>query len=287
MYDSIFDTVNKLSVADFMACEGNDVRILWLSAFCYDTKDSLNFRPHNHTFYEVHFLTEGSLCYRFEDTEVNIPAGSFVLIPPHSIHCIVDHSSDFKKITISFEVKDNTDVSESLSDIIKRVCPTGDDIMDTLSFISRRIDQKSPYLNQIINNRLIETVYLLAASSDRRPPSPITFYDPRLLKAKKFIEDNPHIFLSCDEVAQCCRLSPKQLGRLFQQYENCSLLAFIHGQKVEAAKKMIRETDELFELISEQLGFSSVNYFGKFFTRCTGMTPGEYRRTHSSSAKPE
>ena len=130
----------------------------------------------------------------------------------------------------------------------------------------------------MIKNRLCEIIYTVAESSAVRNAVPTSPYDTRMIKAKKYIEDNPQIFMTCEEVASYCNLSVKQLGRLFLQYENVSLLAFIHGQKIEEAKRMIKESDELFESISEKLGFSSVNYFGKFFTKHTGVTPGDYRR---------
>lgn len=285
MHDSSIEAINKLNISMTVdtPTTHSPLRILWLSAFCYENKDSLNFRPHNHTFFEVHFVTQGNICYRFDDSEADVSAGNFVLIPPLCIHCIVGQSADFEKITISFEADESTDVFASLNDMTKHTCETGEDIGTSLDFIARRAKQKTAYSDSIVKSRLEEIIYLIASASAHRPlVLTETVYDPRLLKAKKFIEDNPHIFLSCDEVAQYSRLSPKQLGRLFRQYENCSLLDFIHGQKIEAAKKMIRETDELFETISERLGFSSVNYFGKFFIRCTGMTPGEYRRIQCS-----
>ncbi|MBQ8408624.1 MAG: helix-turn-helix domain-containing protein [Clostridia bacterium] len=282
MQESDINTINKLNIPITGGTDSPDTpNVLWLSSFCSENKDSLNFRPHNHTFFEVHFGTQGSICYRFDDVEVTVDEGSYVLIPPHCIHCITSHTEDFQKVTLSFEVTPESDLYYSLMAMTKRACPTGPDLGTSLDFIIRRATVRTPYMESIIKCRIAEAVYLIAASSAYRPASMagIVIYDPRVLKAKKFIEDNPQIFLTCDEVAQHCRLSPKQLGRLFYQYESCSLLAFIHGQKIESAKKLIRESGELFEIISERLGFSSVNYFGKFFARCTGMTPGEYRKS--------
>ena len=46
---------------------------------------------------------------------------------------------------------------------------------------------------------------------------------------------------------------------------------------------MIVDTDELFDTISQRLGFSSVNYFGKFFMKHTGITPGDFRKKFDNS----
>jgi AraC-like DNA-binding protein len=158
-----------------------------------------------------------------------------------------------------------------------------DDAKCSLDFILRRSKNKTLCSELLIKNRLCEIIYTVAETAAVKIPPSTAAYDTRIIKAKKYIEDNPHIFLTCDEVARYCNLSAKQLGRLFLQYENVSLLAFIHGQKIEDAKKLIRETDELFETISEKLGFSSVNYFGKFFTKHTGITPGDFRKIIDTS----
>jgi AraC-like DNA-binding protein len=78
-------------------------------------------------------------------------------------------------------------------------------------------------------------------------------------------------------------LSPKQLGRLFEKYEGKTVLEFIHEQKINSAKQLLLESDELQETISKKLGFSSVHYFNKFFISHTGMTPSKYRKMASSA----
>ena len=283
MQDLILEAFNRMNIpiSDGTYEDSAALRVLWLSAFCSKNKDSLNFRPHNHTFFEVHFITQGHIVYRFDDCEISIDEGKFLLIPPHSIHSISENSDDFRKMTLSFEVAEDSDLFGSLINLARHAHEIGEDIETSLDYILRRYNSKQPYADSILRSRVVEIIYLMASVSTYRPSnhSPGSYYDTRLLKAKKFIEDNPQIFLTCEEVAQCCRLSTKQLGRLFLQYEGCSLFSFIHGQKIEAAKKMIRESDDLLESISESLGFSSVNYFGKFFFRCTGLTPGEYRRS--------
>ena len=64
-----------------------------------------------------------------------------------------------------------------------------------------------------------------------------TFFDKRVIKAKMLIEDNTDIFFTCEELSGYCRISAKQLGRLFKKYEGIGLLEYIHRQKTEAAKE--------------------------------------------------
>ena len=275
MKNAGIEAINKVSISkdDLFGCYP---RILWVNAASSETKYTLNLKPHNHTFFELHVIAAGSIVYRFNDTEITVSGGQLMFIPPHVIHCIPYASADFQKMTVAFEVEG--ELFEALASKGRCAIDMNEDSLESFNFIIRRAAVKTLCSELMIKNRLRELVYAVAETAVAKSLSAPSPYDTRIVKAKKYIEDNPHIFFSCDEVARYCNLSPKQLGRLFLQYEGVSLLAFIHGQKIENAKAMILDTDELFETISEKLGFSSVNYFGKFFTKHTGYTPGDYRR---------
>ena len=276
MKNAGIDAINKITLPEQDIFAGSP-RILWVNAACSENKFTLNLKPHNHAFFEMHVIISGSIVYRFNDRDVTVSGGQLMFIPPHVIHCIPYQSDDFEKMTVAFEA--DGELNSILYSKRKRAIDASEDAKDCLDFILRRAKNKTLCSEMLIKNRLCEIIYTVAETAAIKPMSPAVSYDTRIIKAKKYIEDNSHIFLSCDEVARYCNLSAKQLGRLFIQYEGVSLLAFIHGQKIEDAKKMIRETDELFETISEKLGFSSVNYFGKFFTKHMGVTPGDYRKS--------
>ncbi len=281
MKNNAVDALNKVIIpADLIF--GSSPNVLWINAACNENKYTLNLKPHNHAFFELHFVISGSIVYRFSDGDIRIGENSLILISPHTIHCIPEESEDFKKITVAFEVDDG-ELRNILQNKNKSVITMDDEMIESLNFIIRKAKNKSVCAETMIKTRLCEIIYAIAESIGAKPALPADAYDTRLIKAKKFIEDNQHIFLTCDEVARYCNLSSKQLGRLFIQYENTSLLSFIHGQKIESAKEMILDTDELFDTISQKLGFSSVNYFGKFFTKHTGITPGDFRRKIDNS----
>lgn len=281
MRNHTVDALNKVIIpAD--AVFGSTPNVLWINSACNYNKFTLNLKPHNHAFFELHFLISGNFVYRFNDGDIRVGDSSLILISPHTIHCIPDQSPEFQKITVAFDVPEGQ-LREILQAKNKTVIPLDSDMLDSLDFIIRKAKNKTVCSETMIKIRLNEIIYAIAESVGARPTVASEAYDTRLIKAKKFIEDNQHIFLTCDEVASYCNLSSKQLGRLFLQYENTSLLAFIHGQKIETAKQMIVDTDELFDTISQRLGFSSVNYFGKFFMKHTGITPGDFRKKFDNS----
>ena len=277
MHNTRPEDINRIDISE--AGGFNDLNVLWIGGFTKGNKDDLDFRPHNHTFYEIHLITKGTLCYHFDGEEVCLNDGSYLIIPPNCIHSITLHSADFSKLTISFEATSNTPFCSALLQKCKKSAPLPSDVNDSIDFILRRSVDKCEYTDVIIKNRIYELLALIVGNyGQRNGNSAQKHYDSRIEKAKKYIEDNPQIFFICDEVAFYCNISSKQLGRLFKIYEGCSLLEYIHQSKIAQAKQLINETDLVFDEISRRLGFSSVNYFGKFFSRYTDLTPGEYRK---------
>lgn len=57
----------------------------------------------------------------------------------------------------------------------------------------------------------------------------------------------------------------------------------IDGRVALEAQRLLAHTDEPVAAVARRLGFSEPTNFGKFFTRRTGSTPGEFRWTHRPS----
>lgn len=277
MHNTRAEDINRIDISE--AGGFNDLNVLWIGGFTKGNKDTLDFRPHNHTFFEIHLVTRGSLCYHFDGGEADLTDNTYLIIPPNCIHSITQNSTDFSKFTVSFEAAKGTPFYSALLQKCEKSTPLPRDVADTIDFMLRRSIEKCQYTDVIIKNRIYEMLAIIVESyAPKNAGSSEKLTDSRIEKAKKYIEDNPQIFFICDEVAYYCNLSAKQLGRLFKTYEGCSLLEYIHQSKISQAKQLINETDLVFDEISRRLGFSSVNYFGKFFTRYTKMTPGEYRK---------
>jgi AraC-like DNA-binding protein len=53
--------------------------------------------------------------------------------------------------------------------------------------------------------------------------------------------------------------------------------------KLSRAKNLLKSSDIPIEEIAHTLGFKTNWYFAHFFTKATGISPRDYRRTQSSS----
>jgi two-component system, response regulator YesN len=92
---------------------------------------------------------------------------------------------------------------------------------------------------------------------------------------KGHIADDPSIVTICREFS----ISQPYLSRIFKKYRNCTFNDFLILSKIEKAKKLLRERqDLLIGSIATLSGFTDQFYFSKVFKQEIGITPSEYRR---------
>lgn len=82
-------------------------------------------------------------------------------------------------------------------------------------------------------------------------------------------------------IADAVHMSPDYLSYIFHKQSGSTLSAYITGERIAAAKKLLLTTDASGQEIAERVGFSGVPYFHKQFKKCTGTTPNAYRQKRS------
>lgn len=74
-------------------------------------------------------------------------------------------------------------------------------------------------------------------------------------------------------------LAPNYFGNLVRRDMHISAQEYIHNKIIEKAKALLADPTCSVDQVAEQLGFDYSNHFSRFFRRCTGMSPTEFRRT--------
>ena len=256
--------------------------ICWLSGNCAENRDTLTYRFHNHTFFELHFITKGYVTYGFETENIRVGEGNYIIVSPRCTHKVAWHSEDFGKFTLAFEIPSDSE-TYSLFDSASGVAHGISGAVEScFAHVIETAEQKGAYRAERVRFALCELLFAVAETmgvgsflKTREETN-----DDRIIKAKKYVEDNFDIFFTCEEVAGYCHISVKQLGRLFKKYENIGLLEFIHKKKLESAVKLLCETELSQKQIADKLGFSDVRYFGRFVLRMTGMTPAKLKENN-------
>ena len=100
MKNVIADSINKINIPIAKSADA-DISVLWIMASCGENSDSLTFKDHTHTFFELHFVSHGSIVYGVGVDKIKIEKGQFAVIPPGLFHRVDSFSSDFLKSSVS------------------------------------------------------------------------------------------------------------------------------------------------------------------------------------------
>ena len=106
-------------------------------------------------------------------------------------------------------------------------------------------------------------------------------YSSKIEAALHYITIHLHEKITLENAADAVGLSPCHLSRIFKKEVGMSIVDYVQKERVEAAKHMLVNSDETLASISQYLYFSTQSYFIRIFKKYTGVTPGQYRRSHS------
>lgn len=98
-----------------------------------------------------------------------------------------------------------------------------------------------------------------------------------VIKCIHTIDKNMDRMFSVNELARNVNISASRLFQLFHAQLGLSPIQYIAGRKAEAASQLLSSTLLSNSEIADRLGFSSANYFIRFFRKHKGISPSVFR----------
>lgn len=96
-------------------------------------------------------------------------------------------------------------------------------------------------------------------------------------KAIKFIHDNMESEISLGNIADHVGINTSYLIRMFKAELEVTPLQYLTALRMERAKELLLDPKLTVKQISDQLGYSDIRSFVRFFKKAEGCTPNEYR----------
>lgn len=93
-----------------------------------------------------------------------------------------------------------------------------------------------------------------------------------------YMQQNYDKNLSLTEVADHVGISPAYLSNYFKNETGTNFVDYLTGLRIQAAKKLLAETNEKVFRVAEKLGYTDAKYFTTLFKNQVGATPLEYRQ---------
>lgn len=94
-----------------------------------------------------------------------------------------------------------------------------------------------------------------------------------------YLEKTPPAAARISEIAELHHLTRDTLSKKFQRKMKVSLKQYLTDLTLKRAKKLLFNSDFTSQQIAAELGFSSPEYFYRFFKKYCGCTPKEFRQS--------
>lgn len=105
--------------------------------------------------------------------------------------------------------------------------------------------------------------------------------DDDILKAQTYIEQNHHLQLNIDEIAEHTNMSKRNFIRRFKKATHNTPFEYLQRVKVEVAKKALERGAQNINSLVYDTGYNDVKTFREVFKKITGLTPQDYRKKYS------
>lgn len=109
-------------------------------------------------------------------------------------------------------------------------------------------------------------------------------YDP-VGQAQEYIRTHLHERLTLQNAARRVHLSRTQFALRFRQDTGQTFNQFVTTCRMEQAKVLLQETDYTLTFVSLSVGYRSLTYFNRIFSKHFGMPPQEFRNKKRSDKR--
>lgn len=124
---------------------------------------------------------------------------------------------------------------------------------------------------------LLSEIWLLLLDEiktlDTAPPK----NQERILSMMAFVWDNLEEKLTLEDIAGAASVSSRECLRCFRESIGQSPMEYLIHCRIDAGKKLLKDTNLSITDIALKTGFNSAAYFAKLFKRTTGKTPSAFR----------
>jgi AraC family transcriptional regulator len=103
-----------------------------------------------------------------------------------------------------------------------------------------------------------------------------------ILKVLPFMRERLTEEIDLGRLADVAIMSPFHFVRTFREHTGVPPAKFLGALRVEAAKRLLIETDDCILDICHRLGYSSLGSFSTRFTELVGLSPGRFRQLGKS-----
>ncbi|MBE5041020.1 AraC family transcriptional regulator [Ructibacterium gallinarum] len=243
-----------------------------------------NFKEHGHSFFELHIPTSDYAKYIINGNEIIASKGTLLLIPPHQTHHLIEVSDNFSEFVFGFGIAETLELQKLLTKNIHHYyfAEANTYIYTLIDNILKNTLQEYVGYGVAIENQLscifIEILQNILKNSTLKSEQNYNITNTtRVRLAINYINDNISN-VTVNDIANSLHISTRQLNRIIQLALSMTTIELITDRRIRAAKKMMQDSDNSMTIISELVGFKSLQHFSKTFKKLEGVSPSVYKK---------
>jgi AraC-like DNA-binding protein len=163
------------------------------------------------------------------------------------------------------------------------ILPTGDEnfYLSEIMSIIKENERRDDFSEQIISNS-IQKMLVLSYRTASRGESYESEEQKRFSQIRKHILERYGEEWTLEKMAEYSGYSVSRFCALYSGFFAKSPINDLLEKRVKEAKRFLELDLHKIEDIAVGCGFSSIHYFSRFFKKCVGVSPTEYRRFFKS-----
>lgn len=233
----------------------------------------------SHDFWEMVFVSSGTVEVTCEDAVYILSAGDMLFYPPlcfHNIKSVANGGAHVLNVAFGAEGDLPENIPSNVFSLSQSECEDFERTFEMLKKFFSSGDSLS-YTAQLSSIRL-ETLIIeltIGHKAEERLLSSVSASEYKRIVSdmRERIYDN----ISLSELARHNHISVSYINMLFSRYAGIGPKNFYSQLRLNTAKSLLKSGASVAEVAS-RMNFSSHNYFARYFKKATGFTPSEYKR---------
>ncbi len=257
--------------------------------YSFNTSKSHDFNSHIHKCYEIIHIINGNMLYNVEGRSYIVSDGDIIMTKPQEHHsfsfttqCI--YKREFLHVYPGIldkypELKDKLNsrkpghYNHIPNKLVKKYC-----IDSIFSQIKKYCIDIIPETDFIVCTCAIQLLTIInAVANAENLPKSNYFSNTKSDVLRSYIDKHYAENITLEDVAAAVYMSPSYTSRIFKKETGMNIKEYINLRRINMAKNLIMEGRKATAIYND-CGFNDYSTFYRAFTRCTGVTPEEFKK---------
>ncbi|MBE7048651.1 MAG: helix-turn-helix domain-containing protein [Ruminococcaceae bacterium] len=255
-------------------------------------------KPHTHEYFQIYFISKGSLEHHIENESAHLNQGDMFIIPPGVAHYIVPSPNTvFYSLSFMEELFDKQYTNNKLTKYFLRFLQTNKIeyikpkitinsgeifyIESIMAHILKEFDEKPFAYHDTVQASTHLLVTMLAREYFSKTVHNITDHFENnkqfILHCVEYIENNFADKITLDDISKISAISKSNFCALFLKITGHSFNNYLNICRIKAATSYIKKGYKI-TAIYGLCGYNDFSTFNRNFNKLMGMSPREYKK---------